>query len=239
MTKRDKTRALALPLFAALLLCTLCACSHSEGETALPAHLRALNVEVESVTTRSVEYRADNRDAAAVREVRVYTDRAGNEYCYDGAGEPVSYRAAEADGQQSGLPQSGITEGWVAERIGGLVEDVEEFSIHSVTQNEVSGYEVILKKNEGTVCEDELILRLTGAGEVHSLSVNRSGIADASEVDTAYFEGELQALLETATDTVVEQHISYMKVDGTVCALCVVVFRDAAGGQYTAMYTIM
>lgn len=232
---------------AVIMLCVLlviAACLYMAGafseRTAMPVSMQSRSGEISEVTTQRTRYDMDNSLKNVVREVRTYHLNTGEEYLYDGDGNLIAYSAGKSvrgTGEAS-LSRQDVTEEQLEAVLAPFISDGEQFSLYSVYDTGTY-YEIILKKAEGTVCEDQLILRLSYSGEIRSFNLNRSGIEDPSEVDTAYYEQELLELLPSDGDVVLEQSFTYMKVDGVIWATATVTFQDASGGNYVKTYWLV
>lgn len=237
-----KRRQIVTVLGLAAALAVALAAYTAASKTPLPPGLQALGVKISSVSSRRIVYEAENSDQTAVREVTTYTAQGGAQYDYDADGSLLCYTAPAADPDAFPSPAftaDQITDAFVGDLLGGLVPDIGMFTRSDPTNDAGYGYELVMKKNADTLYEDILILRLTYAGELISLNVNRSGLDSSDQIDVSYFDAQLSDLLRDHGDTVTAQSVKYQKIGGVVCAFYTVVFADADGQSYVQLHTLI
>ena len=202
----------------------------------VPAELTG---QVVSATTQDVIYGAANKDGSASRTLVNYITEDESEYRFEN-GRLIGFGnyTDSYEGPRVVTDPAYVGAQEVAELVEDLVPDLSEFVFRNRDRAE-SRYTFYFLKNGGTVCEDQLIVRLNFDGMLSSVNVIRSGIDDPAEVDTDYFEAEVAAFLAKQTNTVEKYDIIYKKCSGVICAFCTVVFCDSAGGQYAETYTFL
>lgn len=225
-------------LLSAVLILPLLGCNKTQDN--IPQLLRDLGVKITSTTTQQLNYWLWGSSDTVTRQLIDYNTKDGDTFCFDEAGNLISFRTAEPDraAQTAGFSVNQITREYIVSLLSVYVPDLDEFEFSEAPFSTEYGYDVMLYKNVDTVCEDCIVLRLGLGGELRSFNISRSGISDPAEVDTAYFSDQLASVLDEISDEMVSYEVGYQKVNGIIVATFSVEFEDPYGGRYVNVYMV-
>lgn len=209
----------------------------------LPPTLQALDIKISSFTTQRANYEMTNSSQVLSRRLVRYTAKDGSYFCFDSEDNITAYRAATPDdstetANAASFRADQITREHIDSLLSAYIPDLSEFDCMEAPAPTEYGYDITLRKNASSVCEDDLILRLDFSGGVRSFNLVRSGISDPSEVDTEYFDEQLSLLLAETADAMISYEVGYQKLEGVVFATYSVELEDSYGGRYVKTYMI-